>query len=189
MSNFELSRREFLGVAALVTVTGRGNRSIARGADSAAVTTDQWFSDVPVGRSVVRSGRAMVATSQPLASQTGIDILKRGGNAADAAIAMAAVLNVTEPPMTGLGGDVVAVVYSARTGKLEGLNASGRAPRALALEYFRTRKIAEMPMNGMEAVTVPGAFDGWLALLDRYGTMKLADLLAPAVDFAEHGFP
>jgi gamma-glutamyltranspeptidase / glutathione hydrolase len=131
----------------------------------------------------------MVATSQPLASQTGIDILKRGGNAVDAAIAMAAVLNVTEPNMTGLGGDMFAMVYVAKTQKLEGLNASGRAPRALNVEYFRTRKITEMPMNGMEAVTVPGAFDGWLALLDRYGTMKLADLVAPAIEYAEHGFP
>jgi gamma-glutamyltranspeptidase/glutathione hydrolase len=131
----------------------------------------------------------MAATSQPLASQTGIDILKRGGNAADAAIAMAAVLAVTEPHMTGLGGDAFAMIYSAKTQKLEGLNASGRAPRALDVDYFRARNIAEMPMSGMEPITVPGAFDGWLALLDRYGTMKLADLLAPAIDYAEHGFP
>ena len=131
----------------------------------------------------------MVATSQPLASQTGVDVLRRGGNAADAAVAMAAVLTVTEPHMTGLGGDVFAMVYSAKTQKLEGLNASGRAPRALTVDYFRTRRISEMPMNGMEAITVPGAFDGWVALLDRYGTMKLADLLAPAIDYAEHGFP
>ena len=190
MANFELSRREFLGVATgapLVTRLTRANERWDPLSDQAM--PDQWFSDVPVGRSVVRSGHAMVATSQPLASQAGLDILKRGGNAADAAVAMAAVLNVTEPHMTGLGGDAFAMVYSAKTRKLEGLNASGRAPRALDLEYFRTRKIAEIPMNGMEAVTVPGAFDGWLALLDRYGTMKLAELLAPAIDFAEHGFP
>ena len=185
-----LSRREFLGVATGAPLITRLSPAIDRsGPLSDQTVPDRWFSDVPVGRSVVRSGRAMVASSQPLASQTGIDILKRGGNAADAAIAMAAVLNVTEPPMTGLGGDVFAMVYSAKTRKLEGLNASGRAPRALDLEYFRTRKITQIPMNGMEAVTVPGAFDGWLALLDRYGTMKLAELLAPAIDFAEHGFP
>ncbi|HJZ75875.1 MAG TPA: gamma-glutamyltransferase, partial [Vicinamibacterales bacterium] len=170
MSNFELSRREFLGVAALVAGT-------------------EWFSGVPAGRSVVRAGRAMVASSQPLASQTGIDVLKRGGNAVDAAIAMAAVLNVTEPNMTGIGGDVFAMVYSAKTRRLEGLNASGRAPRALNAEYFRARHMTEMPLLGMEAVTVPGAFDGWVTLLEKYGTMKLADLLAPAIGYAESGFP
>jgi gamma-glutamyltranspeptidase/glutathione hydrolase len=150
---------------------------------------DQWFSSVPSGRSVVRASQGMVATSQPLASQTGLDILKRGGNAVDAAIAMAAVLAVTEPHMTGLGGDVFAMVFSAKTRKLEGLNASGRAPRALNLEYFRSRKISDMPLTGMHAVTVPGAFDGWVMLLERHGTMKLADLLAPAIEYAENGFP
>jgi gamma-glutamyltranspeptidase/glutathione hydrolase len=131
----------------------------------------------------------MVATSQPLASEAGIDILKRGGNAVDAAIAMAAVLNVTEPHMTGIGGDAFAMVYWAKTRKLEGLNASGRAPRALGLDHFRAKRIAEMPVNGMEAITVPGAFDGWVALLERYGTMKLADVLAPAIEYADRGFP
>ncbi len=150
---------------------------------------DEWFSSVPAGRSVVRASHGMVATSQPLASETGLDILKRGGNAADAAIAMAAVLNVTEPHMTGLGGDVFAMIYSAKTKKLEGLNASGRAPRALTLDYFRSRKISDMPLTGMAPVTVPGAFDGWVTLLDKYGTMTLADLLAPAIGYAENGFP
>jgi gamma-glutamyltranspeptidase/glutathione hydrolase len=150
---------------------------------------DQWFSSVPAGRSVVRASQGMVATSQPLASQTGLDILKRGGNAVDAAVAMAAVLAVTEPHMTGLGGDVFAMVFSAKTTQLEGLNASGRAPRALNLEYFRSRKISDMPLTGMHAVTVPGAFDGWVMLLERHGTMKLADLLAPAIEYAENGFP
>ena len=131
----------------------------------------------------------MVATSQPLASQVGLDILKRGGNAVDAAIAMAAVLNVTEPNMTGIGGDAFMMVYASKTKKLKGLNASGRAPRALNLEHFTSRKISQMPVTGMEAITVPGAFDGWVTLLDKYGTMKLADLLAPAIGYAENGFP
>ena len=131
----------------------------------------------------------MVATSQPLASQIGLDILKRGGNAVDAAIAMAAVLNVTEPNMTGIGGDAFMMVYSSKAKKLEGLNASGRAPRALNLEHFTSRKITQIPVTGMEAITVPGAFDGWVTLLEKYGTMKLADLLAPAIAYAEDGFP
>jgi gamma-glutamyltranspeptidase/glutathione hydrolase len=131
----------------------------------------------------------MVATSQPLASEVGLEVLKRGGNAVDAAIAMAAVLNVTEPMMTGLGGDAFALVYWSKTKDLQGLNASGRAPGALTLDHFAKKKLKQMPQFGMESVTVPGAFDGWVSLLEKYGTMKLADLLAPAIDFAEHGFP
>ncbi|HLG17641.1 MAG TPA: gamma-glutamyltransferase [Blastocatellia bacterium] len=141
------------------------------------------------GRSVVRSAHGMVASSQPLASQAGLDVLKRGGNAVDAAIAMAAVLNVTEPMMTGIGGDMFALVYWSKTGELKGLNASGRAPRALTLDHFTKRGIKTMPEEGMEPVTVPGAFDGWVTLVEKYGTMRLADLLAPAIDYAENGFP
>ena len=146
-------------------------------------------SAVKPGRSVVRSQHAMVASSQPLASQVGLDVLKRGGNAVDAAIAMAAMLNVTEPMMTGVGGDAFMLVYWAKTKELKGLNASGRAPRALSLDYFAKKKITTMPQFGMESVTVPGAFDGWVTLLEKYGTMKLADVMAPAIDYAENGFP
>ena len=131
----------------------------------------------------------MVATSQPLASLVGLDVLKRGGNAVDAAIAIAAVLNVTEPNMTGIGGDAFMMVYWAKTKTLAGLNASGRAPRALNLEYFTSRKRTQMETTGMEPVTVPGAFDGWVTLLEKFGTMKLAELMAPAINLAENGFP
>ena len=140
-------------------------------------------------RSVVRAQRGMVASSQPLASQVGLDVLKRGGNAVDAAIAMAAVLNVTEPLMTGIGGDAFMLVYWSKTGELKGLNASGRAPQALNLDYFAKRGITQMPIFGMESITVPGAFDGWVTLLEKYGTMKLADLLGPAIEYADNGFP
>src|ERR1051326_3887413 len=148
----------------------------------------QTFAVKP-GRSVVRSQHAMVASSQPLASQVGLEVLKRGGNAVDASIAMAAMLNVTEPMMTGLGGDAFMLVYWSRTKELKGLNASGRAPRALNLDYFAKRKITQMPETGMESITVPGAFDGWVTLLEKYGTIPLADLLGPAIECAENGFP
>jgi gamma-glutamyltranspeptidase/glutathione hydrolase len=149
----------------------------------------RWSSEVKTGRSIVRAEHGMVASSQPLASQVGLDVLKRGGNAVDAAIAMAAVLNVTEPMMTGVGGDMFALVYWAKTGELKGLNGSGRAPRALSLDYFTKKGIKTMPITGMEPITVPGAFDGWVTLVEKYGTMKLADLLAPAIEYAENGFP
>lgn len=140
-------------------------------------------------RSSVRAINGMVATSQPLASQVGIDILKRGGNAVDAAIAIAAMLNVTEPMMTGIGGDVFALVYWSKSSEIKSLNASGRAPIALSYEALSKIGASEMPSIGMESITVPGAFDGWVKLLDEYGTMELASLLAPAIDYAEKGFP
>jgi gamma-glutamyltranspeptidase / glutathione hydrolase len=188
-----INRREFLEMSAGASVLAGFSSAIDAppGVDAAVQTpsADQWFSGGPAGRSVVRASQAMVATSQPLASQVGLDILKQGGNAVDAAIAMAAVLNVTEPNMTGVGGDAFAMIYSAKTRKLEALNASGRAPRALNLEYFTSRKMTQMPATGMEPITVPGAFDGWVTLLEKHGTMKLADLLAPAIGYAENGFP
>src|SRR5438309_1796907 len=149
----------------------------------------RWSSEIKPGRSIVRAEHGMVASSQPLASQAGLEVLKRGGNAVDAAIAMAAVLNVTEPMMTGIGGGMFALVYWSKTGELKGLNASGRAPRALNLDQFAQRGIKAMPDIGMEPITVPGAFDGWVTLLEEYGTMKLADLLAPAIEYADNGFP
>ena len=144
---------------------------------------------VRAGRSVVRAEHGMVASSQPLASQVGLEVLKNGGNAVDAAIAMAATLNVTEPMMTGVGGDAFMLVYWAKTGEINGLNASGRAPHALSLDYFAKRGLTQMPLVGMEPITVPGAFDGWATLLDKYGTMKMAELLKPAINYAESGFP
>lgn len=156
---------------------------------SSYIDGKSWSSHVKAGRSIVRAEHGMVASSQPLASQIGLDVLKRGGNAIDAAIAMAAVLNVTEPMMTGIGGDMFALVYWSKTGELKGLNASGRAPRALNLDYFIKKGIKTMPDSGMEPITVPGAFDGWVTLLDKYGTMKMPDLLMPAIEYAENGFP
>lgn len=156
---------------------------------TAAAAERDWFSEVPTHRAVVRSTRGMVASSQPLASQVGLDVLKRGGNAVDAAIAVAAVLSVTEPSMTGLGGDAFAMVYWASTRKIEALNSSGRAPRALRLDHFTRRNLTRMPAAGMDVVTVPGAVDGWIALFEKFGTMPLPDLLEPAIWYADNGFP
>jgi gamma-glutamyltranspeptidase/glutathione hydrolase len=163
--------------AVLVTETG------------AQAQDGEWFSKLAAGRSVVRARHGMVASSQPLASEVGLAVLKRGGNAVDAAIAMAAVLNVTEPHMTGIGGDAFAMVYWSKTGKLEALNSAGRAPRALGYEHFASRGITAMPTAGMETITVPGAVEAWVTLLEKYGTLTLADALQPAIALAEDGFP
>ena len=141
------------------------------------------------GRSTVYAPRAAVATSQPLASGAGLEILQKGGNAVDAAVAAAAVLNVTEPHMTGIGGDMFAILWSADDQKLVGLDASGRSGSLLSPEALRARGHERMPGGGPEAVTVPGAISGWVALLERYGTMPLAEVLAPAIRIAEEGYP
>ena len=138
--------------------------------------------------SVATARNGMVATSQPLAAQAGVDILRQGGNAIDAAVATAAVLAVVEPMSTGPGGDMFALVHLAKTGELVGLNGSGFAPREVDCEFFAQRGLEEIPTQGPFAVTVPGAVDGWATLLERYGSMTLKDVLAPAIEYAENGF-
>ena len=141
------------------------------------------------GRSTVYAPREAVATSQPLASGAGLEIMQRGGNAIDAAVAAAAVLTVTEPHMTGIGGDMFAIVWSAENQQLVGLDASGRSGSLLTPEALRVRGHERMPISGPEAVTVPGAISGWVALLERYGTMSLSEVLQPAIRIAKEGFP
>jgi gamma-glutamyltranspeptidase / glutathione hydrolase len=139
------------------------------------------------GRSPVFARRAMVATSHPLATEAALAVLKQGGNAVDAAIATVAVLCVVEHPMTGIGGDCFALV--AKPGqKPIALNASGLAPKAATAKWYADKGIKEIPLQSPHAVTVPGAVDGWIRLLADHGTMKLSDLLAPAIDYAENGF-
>jgi gamma-glutamyltranspeptidase/glutathione hydrolase len=140
------------------------------------------------GRSVVMSTRGMVATSQPMATQAGLEMLRRGGNAVDAAIAASAVLCVTEPQSTGVGGDCFLLYHEARTGRLHGLNGSGRAPAKATLEAYRARGLERVPERGPLAVTVPGAIDGWSMALERFGTMGLEEVLQPAIEFAEEGY-
>jgi len=131
----------------------------------------------------------MIATSQPLASAAGLQVLQAGGNAIDAAVTAAAVLAVVEPSMNGIGGDLFALVHDPATGRIHGLDASGRAPAAATSEEFRRRGVSEMPGSGPLPVDVPGVVSGWDALLTRFGTRPLAQALAPAIGYARDGFP
>lgn len=140
-------------------------------------------------RSVVMGRRGMVASSQPLASQAGLRVLLKGGNAVDAAVAMLAVLSVVEPHSVGLGGDAFALIWMAREKKLLGLNGSGRAPRSATREWFLERGLEAVPQRGILSVTVPGALHAWQEALLRCGTMNLCDLLEDAVYHAREGFP
>jgi len=136
---------------------------------------------------ITRQG--IVATEQPLASQIGATILAQGGNAVDAAVAANAAMGVVEPMCNGIGGDLFVIVYEAKTGKLYGLNASGWAPAGLTPEFLRGKGLTAMPGSGIHSVTVPGAVDGWDKLLKRFGRKKLSEVLAPAIRYAEEGFP
>ena len=140
-------------------------------------------------RSTLYAPRGLIATSQPLATAAGLAVLERGGNAIDAAVTAAAVLSVAEPMMTGIGGDMFAMVWSAKDHKLYGLNASGRAGSLMTRDALLGRGHRTMPEESVEDVTVPGALSGWDALLHRFGTLTLAHALAPAIGYAEDGFP
>ncbi|HET8735981.1 MAG TPA: gamma-glutamyltransferase [Pricia sp.] len=140
-------------------------------------------------RSEVLAQNGMVATSHPLATQIGLDILKKGGNAIDAAIAANAALGLMEPTGCGIGGDLFAIVWDGKTKKLYGLNASGRSPQRLTLDYFIKKGIKEIPSLGPLPVSVPGAVDGWFSLHEKFGSKPMTELLAPAIEYAEKGFP
>jgi gamma-glutamyltranspeptidase/glutathione hydrolase len=141
-------------------------------------------------RSSVVGKRGMVATSQPLAVAAGLEILAQGGNAADAAVATAAALNVTEPISTGIGGDVFALYFDAGTGQITALNASGRAPSALTLERLAADGFAKaLPPFHAYTITVPGACSGWCDLVERHGRLAMPQVLTPAIRLAEEGFP
>ncbi len=141
------------------------------------------------GRSMVISRNGIVAAESPLAAQAGAKILERGGNAVDAAIATNAMMGVVEPMMNGIGGDLFAIVYDAKSNKLYGLNASGWAPKGLTIEYLQKQGIRSMPQQGVNAITVPGAVDGWQKLADKFGRKKLAEDLAAAIRTAQDGYP
>ena len=140
-------------------------------------------------RSEVISQNGMVATSHPLATQIGLDILKNGGNAIDAAIAANAALGLMEPTGNGIGGDLFAIVWIEKEKKLYGLNASGRSPKNLTLDYFKSRKLASIPSYGPLPVSVPGCVDGWFSLHKKFGTKPMIEILMPTIEYAESGFP
>jgi len=144
-------------------------------------------------RAEVIAPNGMVATSQPLAAQIGLDVLKAGGNAIDAAIATNAALGLMEPTGCGIGGDLFAIVWSARDQKLYGLNASGRSPLGLSYDQIQAELaklgVETIPSRGMLPISVPGAVDGWYELHEKFGRMPMAEILAPAIEYAEKGFP
>ncbi len=152
----------------------------------ASMSTTQ---DRSQNRSMVISQNGIVAAESPLAAQAGVRILESGGNAVDAAIATNAMMGVVSPMMNGIGGDLFAIVYDAKANKLYGLNASGWAPRALTIDALHKQGLREMPQHGANAITVPGAVDGWQKLADKFGRKKLSEDLTPAILTAKNGYP
>ena len=150
---------------------------------------DRITGEVFSTRSEVISQNGMVATSHPLASQIGVDILQNGGNAIDAAIAANAALGLMEPTGNGIGGDLFAIVWIENEKKLYGLNASGRSPEGLSLEYFKENDFKSIPAYGPLPVSVPGCVDGWFELHEKFGRIKMRDILSPTIKYAEDGFP
>src|SRR5687767_2465021 len=153
-----------------------------------------FASNRPVGkafatRSEVIAQQGMACTSQPLATQAALDVLKQGGSAVDAAIAANAVLGVVEPMSCGIGGDLFAIVWDSKTAKLHGLNGSGRSPAALKLEHFAELKLTAIPRDGPLPVSVPGCVDGWIELHKKFGKLPLSQVLAPAIYYANTGHP
>ncbi len=140
-------------------------------------------------RSEILAQNGMAATSQPLATQAALDILKKGGSAVDAAIAANAVLGLVEPASCGIGGDVFAIVWSAEEGKLYGLNGSGRAPQSLTIDYFMDQGLTYVPFYGPLPVSVPGCVDGWFTLHEKFGKLSMEEILQPAIAYGNNGFP
>src|SRR5438132_648701 len=148
--------------------------------------TDELFAQRP-GRSVVMAPHGMVCCAHPLAAQIGLDVLKNGGNAVDAAIAVNAALGLMEPMSCGAGGDLFAIVWDAKTQKLYGLNASGRAPKRATRQWFKDHGYQFIPTNGPLSWSVPGCVDGWDELRKKFGTLGFKELLEPAARYAEGG--
>jgi gamma-glutamyltranspeptidase / glutathione hydrolase len=167
----------FFLILGLATVAGR------------VLAADRPAGPLHKTRSAVMARGGMAATSQPLATSTALRVLQSGGNAVDAAIAANAVLGVVEPMSCGIGGDLFAIVWDAKTKKLYGLNASGRAPGSASIAFYRSKGLTLIPDSGPLSWSVPGCVDGWDQLRERFGSKRWADLLGPAISYAEEGFP
>jgi gamma-glutamyltranspeptidase / glutathione hydrolase len=177
MRVFGLARSIVCGLAVMVMLEANAFVNVA-GAQDRSQT-----------RSMVVSRGGIVAAESPLAAQAGAQILERGGNAVDAAIATNAMMGVVEPMMDGIGGDLFAIVYDAKANRLYGLNASGWAPKGLSIEFLQKQGLKSMPQKGIYPITVPGAVDGWQKLADKFGRKKLSEDLAAAIRTARNGFP
>jgi gamma-glutamyltranspeptidase / glutathione hydrolase len=162
-------------------------------ATSAISAVDRPSEDLYSGRSAVIAKNGIVATSHPFASQIGLDVLKQGGSAVDAAIAANAALGLMEPYACGVGGDLFAIIWDAKSQQLYGLNASGRSPSQLSYQQMKAEVTklgaAVIPEYGALTLSVPGAVDGWFAMHQRFGRIPMADLLQPSIEYAEQGFP
>lgn len=160
-------------------------------------SSDPEFQSFPSRRSVVHSTKGIVSSTQPLATQCGLEVLRKGGNCADAAVAVAAGLNMTEPGSTGIGGDMFCLFYDAKTKKVHALNGSGRYASGADVESvrrdlgFKEGDNAKIPMDSVHAVSVPGAAAGWVDVVEKFGSGKvsMAEVLAPAIELGEKGFP
>ena len=168
---------KIFGFILLITITQSGH-----GYDR--ITGEKFAS-----RSEVIGQNGMVATSHPLATQIGLDILKQGGTAVDAAIAANIALGLMEPTGNGIGGDLFAIVWDAKSKKLHGLNASGPAPQNISIEYFTENNLKKIPSYGPLPVTVPGAVDGWVKLHEKFGKLEFKSLFSPTIEYANNGFP
>ncbi|MEE4294170.1 MAG: gamma-glutamyltransferase [Xanthomonadales bacterium] len=153
------------------------------------MAADRVTGELFATRSEVIAPHAMAATSHPLATQIALETMKKGGNAIDAAIAANAALGLMEPTGNGIGGDLFAIVWDAKSGKLHGLNASGRSPRSLTLEWFQEQGLESIPPYGPLPVSVPGTVDGWFELHGRFGSLPMSEILKPAVEYARNGHP
>jgi gamma-glutamyltranspeptidase/glutathione hydrolase len=172
-----------LALAAIAVSSAQQNADRVR-----ALPGDRPAPNTHATRSAVFGRNGMIATSQPLASAAGLKVLQDGGNAIDAAVTAAAVLAVVEPSMTGIGGDLFAIVYDAKTKTLHGLNASGRSAYAATAAEYARRGQTRMPGSGVLSVTVPGVVEGWSELLTKYGTLPMAKAVAPAAEYAKNGY-
>ncbi|HEX5482598.1 MAG TPA: gamma-glutamyltransferase family protein, partial [Terriglobia bacterium] len=173
-----------MGVAVLVMIAAAVAFAAPQKRESLAGLLDRTQA-----RSMVVSRQGIVATEQPLASEAGAMILARGGSAADAAIAANAAMGVIEPMMNGMGGDLFAIEWDSKTGKLTGLNASGWAPEKLTVAFLKSKGNTRMPSHGIDSVTVPGCVEGWWKLHQKFGRLPWAELFEPAIYYASHGFP